>query len=289
MESIFSNPIFNFILGIALFLAGNLFSYVLYKKQMQPKQITWDIKSFKLFSDYARDLNGLRIKYGKRKVHNILVSRIVVWNPGLQPISKEDIASSQFFGITSNQDTELLEARVLATNNSGNQAGYKWQTLGKSKALELHFEYLKPNEGFVLEVIHTGFLEGKEALIVIGDLKNGHIRHRETDTGVIKLLDSLFPISFFWIFVKSEYRKRKIQKTVMTIIAILFLVGVPLLIPFMRFSPPENIDPTLFWALEIRFLLRAIIGFIFYVWVMIKLRTIPIIPNGLESFYEELH
>ena len=148
------------------------------------------------------------------------------------------------------------------------------------------FEALKPNEGFIADIVHSG-TANNNALEFLGEIKDGYIRKKTLDSGLLKIFDAFILVSWLWIKAKPR-RKRIIQKNFLIVTSIFVLLTIPLLLPLLveGMHIPSNNESMFMWLWTVRFLLRYAISFVFAIYALSTIWKIPTIPEGLEFFFE---
>jgi hypothetical protein len=189
-----TTDIFIGVIGIVL---GFVTSYVFYQIQKRRRELCWAIDSTSLIKGYSSLFEKLDIQYGGQKIENLTVSKIVLWNNGNETIDGKDIAIPPYIVPRDEINTKILDAKIIKTSTVGN----KFEILIKpdDPMLVLLFDYLDPQQGAVIQVIHTGV--SILPLMVDGEVKGvKEIKYRSKRLDLVSQMPRLF-IYFYAIMM----------------------------------------------------------------------------------------
>lgn len=122
----------------------------------------YDIISNKLFENKLKDISELKTYFNDKEINLLTSTKIAFWNGGHQIINKEDIVQRDLLCVSATKGTIILKINVeYVTNLINNVSVSKFSDTQHN----IEFDYLSKNEGFILEVLHTGksrdvFLKG---------------------------------------------------------------------------------------------------------------------------------
>lgn len=153
------------ILGIII----SIITYLRSKRIQEPKfKKTSSVIAEEMFTRGSK----VHIQNGANRLKVLTITKVAFWNEGIT-LKKEEIATKSPFRIELvNEDSQLLEACVSYAEEE-NDVSCDISVDGKK--VNIHFDYLAKNQGFVLKVLHTGI--GSSALDVKGSMKNsGRLR-----------------------------------------------------------------------------------------------------------------
>jgi len=142
------------VIGVAGVVFGFITSYIFYRIQKRRRELCWSIDSTNLIKGYSSLFEKLDIQYGEQKIENLTVSKIAFWNNGNETIDGKDIAIPPFILPTDATTTKLLDAKIIKTSTVGNRFEIHKKT--NDPILLLQFDYLDPQQGVVIQIIHTG-------------------------------------------------------------------------------------------------------------------------------------
>jgi len=104
----------------------------------------------------------LTVTYNGEEITTFTVTKFIIWNRGTEPVRDRDVVKSTPLKLKLSEG-RLLEASVVKVSSVSN--GFSI-TKADNTALDIHFDYIDPNEGMVVEVRHTA--PTGEAIDVIG-------------------------------------------------------------------------------------------------------------------------
>lgn len=245
------------IMGIAGIAIGILTSYVFYEIQKRKKEACWSIDSTNLIKGYSSLLEKLDIQYAGQKVENLTVSKIAFWNNGNEIINHSDIAIPLYIAPLNNkEDTQILDVKILATSTLGNE--FNATKLEGKNIVVMGFDYLDPQQGAVMQIIHTGV--SVLPLIVDGEIKGvKEIIYKRKKRDFIDVMPRIF-IYFYGLLSLAG-----------------FLVSY-----FNKSSKSSSLDTLTLtmWASLITFILVALLGF----WDIKSSAKVAKIPKSLLVF-----
>jgi hypothetical protein len=137
--------IFGLITTVALIVTLN---------SLRRKRPTWAVRGSTLIRLGQPTLPNLKILYGDQQVQSVTVSRILFWNRGTEPILRENIPPDAPLTIRARDEVQLLNVEVLQ-DTSGSGLFHHTEDAARQVST-LDFAYLEPNQGAVLQVVHTG-------------------------------------------------------------------------------------------------------------------------------------
>ncbi|QAT88499.1 hypothetical protein EJ065_6974 [Corallococcus coralloides] len=147
-----SNPWVSAI-SFLLAIAGTALSVIFYYKSRITKRPRYALRSNNIIRAFTSKVESLEILYRGRRIENLTVTKIALWNDGKATIHQNDIASLDPLIISTAKNHEILDASIIDSKNPANQLEISRIDPGKFK---LSFEYLDHHEGAVLQVFHTG-------------------------------------------------------------------------------------------------------------------------------------
>ena len=141
-------------IGVAGIVFGFVTSYVFYIFQKRRRELCWSIDSVNLIEGNSSLFEKLDIQYGGQKIENLTVSKIVLWNNGNETIDGKDIAIPPIILPRDEANTKILDAKIIKASTIGN--GFEIHQKPDNEFLAMQFDYLDPQQGAVIQVIHTG-------------------------------------------------------------------------------------------------------------------------------------
>jgi hypothetical protein len=142
------------IIAVASTVAGLIIAHIYHRLQMSRRELCWSIDSTSLIKGYSSLFEKLKIQYGGQRIENLTVSKIVFWNNGNETIDYADIAVPLFITPREAANTQILDVKVIKTSTVGNR--FDAHKMPDDPIIALHFNYLDPEQGTLIQVIHTG-------------------------------------------------------------------------------------------------------------------------------------
>lgn len=207
-------------------------------KGKKRKQFTYAKKSNYIIQNKVKTIEKLDLKFDGKSIDVLTISTIVIWNSQNTEIRREDIVSEYELSINSEDNTEILDAKIIYENEPANKFSIKKLS---SKKVVFDFEYVDRKEGFVVQIFHTG---KSNSLKVDCKIKGGesikqyqNISFSNNSSKVKKvrifaligtmLIDFLLGIASLGIIVnmsdKNEYQILKISVVVVLLFIIVFI------------------------------------------------------------------
>jgi hypothetical protein len=219
------NDIVGIVIGIAGIFIGVIVSYYFYRKSLRVKGLCFSIKTENFIEGYSTRFNDLTIRYKDKEIENLSVSKVLFWNNGNETIDRDDILTAFPLHIFAVDDVEILDVKVLDSNNVASRFTSSLSEDGKSAYLS--FDYLDSQQGAVIQVIHTG--TSPLSVYIHGHVKGvKEISYKEVERGrgFLFISMSVFNLSLLWILcilsVFDYFRTRSIE-----LLNIIFMTAAP--------------------------------------------------------------
>jgi hypothetical protein len=156
--------------AFAVGVFGILLSWYFYLKSARSKRpycltFTHSISKSVLVND-----TDLRITYKGSTVPRLAVTKLVFWNAGTETISGADVPTNSPFAISVGGPCRFLNFTLDSVKKLGN--GVALSIDEDMKNVIVKFDYFDKNDGFVVELLHTG--ESNSAIKVEATFKGAH-------------------------------------------------------------------------------------------------------------------
>jgi hypothetical protein len=229
INALTQNPWVNLISIFGAFIAfPSLFLAIFFYIKGKTKKSIKYISRYDTLIDKGIDQKviGLSISISNKQINKLAVSRIAFWNNGNKTLTCNDIPTLSKFTITINNDYDILDVSIIETLNPKNNISVT--LLEDSRTIDIYFEYMDKNDGFVLQIFHTG--NDLSALKINGGIKWGKISKGTFDQRIERanffdfgMLTNLI-IGLFLLLIYNE------NQTVLGIIPIIIcLFGIVIL------------------------------------------------------------
>lgn len=117
----------------------------------------------------------ITISYDNELVPRLSVGVVAFWNGGTSVLNGNTLVQRDPLRITVNPNGKILEAAIIVDPNPECDFGVKFDSEAAPKSVLLTFDFLNPNNGTVVRVLHTG---EADALNVVGTLKGVRLEHQ---------------------------------------------------------------------------------------------------------------
>lgn len=166
-------------------IIGVITCIFLFFKSRTIKQSVYTKKSFTIINEiFYKLVPYLQTFYNSLKIKNLTVCFIAFWNNGNITIDKNDIPSGDPLRIEIPNDIKILEKSIVTSSNKAN----KFNINGiYNNSIKIDFDYLDPNEGGVIKIIHDGstsknfFVRGR----IKGAAEPAHINLSEDNLDIV--------------------------------------------------------------------------------------------------------
>ena len=193
------------IIGIPAFIFAIISAFKNYRK----KELSVAKSSIQVVRQGVNCIKKFTMQFDGKSIDDLSITRLAIWNSGNKTIKAEDIASSAPLCIRAKNSATILDAEIIEMVDKTNN--YLLSNVS-SDIVRIEFEYTEPQDGVVLQVLHTG---ERDDLFVDCKIKGGKgIKQRGKKNGP-----------------KSEKQKQKRRNR--KIVSLIFLGFELLLCSFM--------------------------------------------------------
>ena len=226
IEEFLSSPLIQWI-G---WLVAIVLAIVFYLKSRKQKKLAYTVQSSSFVENYSEQIPDLEILYKGKKIKNLTISHLFLWNEGTETILGTDVADLDQLRIqTPRQSTsgEILSIeRIQLTRDA---TGLKCEGRCDENSYALSFDYLDRNDGGVFKVAHTSPSEFPLCL-----------------SGTIKSAGSPVYYRFSRIENPSIARNLSLAIAGLTIVAIFLLVaGIQKILAAPTLTSPQSVGTML--------------------------------------------
>ena len=119
------------------------------------KEFSYISNSHKIIEKGKNRIPQLELKYEGRDIDNLTITNYVIWNTGNEVINFSDMVAEKELKIYSSNtaNTIILDARIIEETEETN----KFEIMQhKDEFVKIGFDYADPQDGIVVQVIHTG-------------------------------------------------------------------------------------------------------------------------------------
>lgn len=157
-EWLASNPWFSILLLILAILALVLM-VLFYFRSLRVRRPFFDIRSSNVFQDLLEKHESLqdeplRVLYASHPIRNLTSTKFAFWNGGRETIRREDVAEAAPLLVRMRDGCRILKAHIISVNNEANR--FSVEVSPDWTELKIRFDFLDKNDGFVLQMLHSG-------------------------------------------------------------------------------------------------------------------------------------
>lgn len=200
LKQLLTQPWFNAALGLVGGITG-IIGIVLFLVARSRSRIAAQITSLELVGVNSVLPNEIEFLFRGNKVPKVTLSRVAVWNIGNTTLKGDQIVAGDPLRIVTSEHSEILETTVLGRTRQVNEFSCNRQQDLLNEATCM-FDYLDPEDGALIQVIHTGTdkvkvvgtLRGIRKRILVTTLKTDEKKKAELRAG------SRFIMKFIGIF-----------------------------------------------------------------------------------------
>lgn len=183
-------------IGLGIGVIGLLLSYYFYKKGTRTKRPYCLTFTQSIAGRVLLDIPDFQLTYKGRSVERLAITKLVFWNAGSETIASGDVPTAAPFLIGLSENVEFLNHNLEFVKRRSNAI---MMTLDQDKKhLRVDFEYLDKNDGFVVELLHTGLTDDAIQIQAVFKGAQGLVRR-----GAAPLLSLPRPVRRL---LTSEYR-----------------------------------------------------------------------------------
>lgn len=172
-----ANPWLN-LAGILVGLIGIGLAILFFAKSQRKGKPCYAILSSNLVRDFASRFEALEVRYRGEAISNFTSTNVAFWNDGKESIRKEDIPATDPLMVKISEEYQILDVYRLFPEKSPNQ--FEEQLSDDKQYVLIKFDYIDPDEGVVLKLLHTGTssddIELSGTIIGAGSPKKRRIR-----------------------------------------------------------------------------------------------------------------
>lgn len=181
LEELMDNPYAWLILSVC-----TVFSviYAIYAgvKGKEKKEISYIVNTYEIVRAGKNMIPEFQISYRGQTIDDLTVTRFAIWNSGNRLLNSNDIVDTKPLSITSNDDgPAILDASIIKRSEESNKF-----TIDKKGAhcAELQFDYMDKQDGIIVQILHTGSIDG---ISLSGLIKGGKkLKNTEMRTRILK-------------------------------------------------------------------------------------------------------
>ena len=139
--------------NVIAFIVPIYIGFEFYRRSLRDKTVQHAWEDVVVISPEEPHDEELRIIYGGREVPKVTRSRLAFWNSGRVTVDGSDVLTQDPLRIEAAEGDRIL--RVLVVKRSREITGGDLPSVNEKQAI-IRFGFLDRNDGFIIEVLHTG-------------------------------------------------------------------------------------------------------------------------------------
>lgn len=171
-----------------------------YFKSKKEKSLKFEIKSNNIFKNFESIIENVKVTCENKNISTLTITKVLMWCNGKETIYDTDIATQMPLIIKTREDKDILEAKVISSNNLANNVHLEKL---ENNLYKINFEFLDNKDGFIIQVVHTG--SNSNDIIVDGKIKgieknigNNFFKKK----GILeKVFEHKFTLTFLGVFI----------------------------------------------------------------------------------------
>ena len=201
---------------VAIFSLGwAIYSHLSTNKK---KRFSVAFSSFEIIKQGKNKIQNLKLIFNENTINNLTISKFAIWNSGNKVINADDMVSGQGLEIYSDENTNILDAQIVAEVEPANSFKIIEST---AHNVSIGFNYVDNHEGIVVQVFHTGDknslypkckIKGGKAIksfstIRKPDNRHPHAKTRKIISAITLCVDTIFAVFmtlFFTLFLIDQ-------------------------------------------------------------------------------------
>lgn len=216
--------IFNFLnhgwVGSVIGIIGILIAIITFALSKTKKRLVYQSKSLKIIGkDNTIIPNEIEITYKGKQVPRVIKTRLIIWNSGKETVNGIDIVTDDNLKLEINENEEIISIDILQRTRTVNKVDAFVDKTSKNKAM-LTFDYLDPNDGVVLEILHTDLKWYPQIKGTIKGLPKGFLNWSNGTSGIAYNNEKRMN---YLSFLDPNSKSSKILSIMSTILGITFI------------------------------------------------------------------
>ncbi|MGG4452358.1 hypothetical protein [Brevibacillus porteri] len=168
--------------GALIGILGVLIAIYTYKRTKIGPRLVYQMSSLKIIGKNEITPEEITIYFKGIKVLRIIKTTIIIWNSGTNSIDGKNIVKNDPLRLEFGEDEEIIGASILKRTKEVNDFEITNNTEQRN-VLILNFEYLDPQDGVSIEILHTDISRYPKFKGSIKGMPNGVINWgRKTDS-----------------------------------------------------------------------------------------------------------
>lgn len=149
-------PIFNFFnqgwVGSLIGLVGIVIAIITYRKSKIGQRLVYQSSSTRIIGRNQNTPEEIQIFFHGKEVPRVIKTSLVIWNSGNETIKNSHVTKEDPLRIQFEESESIISYRILKETRRTNKVNF---VLDQKNKLLFNFNYLDPNDGVRVEILHT--------------------------------------------------------------------------------------------------------------------------------------
>ena len=199
--------------GSLIGIIGIVIGYILYRASLIGPRPVFQYRSLNLIEKEKQALpSDVEIFFRGKKVSRLTKTYIIFWNSGKSTLYGKDIVDDDPLRFSFGKDAEILRARIPKITKKMNKFEARINPKSPNEVI-INFDYLDPNDGAVIEILHTSIQRTPECKGTIRGVPKGILNWGRLPYDVL-LYEKYLPL-----------RRPMLRKTFLSVASIIIIVG----------------------------------------------------------------
>ncbi|WP_242144929.1 MULTISPECIES: hypothetical protein [unclassified Bacillus cereus group] len=138
--------------GSLIGIIGILIAIVTYRKSKIGQRLVYQSSAIKIIGKNRNTPEEIQIYFRGNEVPRVIKTNLVIWNSGNETIKSSHVTKEDPLRIQIEESESIISYRILKETRHTNKVKL---VLDKQNVLLFNFDYLDPNDGVRVEILHT--------------------------------------------------------------------------------------------------------------------------------------
>ena len=188
--------------GSLIGIISIVIAYILYRASRIGPRPVFQYRSINLIEKEKQALpSDVEIFFRGKKVSRLTKTYIIFWNSGKSTLYGKDIVDDDPLRFSFGKDAEILRARIPKITKKMNKFEARINPKSPNEVI-INFDYLDPNDGAVIEILHTSIQRTPECKGTIRGVPKGILNWGRLPYDVLPYRRYLpLTITFLMVFI----------------------------------------------------------------------------------------
>ncbi len=170
ITKLLQHPLFNLVSIFIGFLGVMLAVYFYFKTKKEQKPLFF-IRNFNFLNESFTSIPDINVKFQDKQIKCLSALKLAFWNAGSLTLRGEDMSKADPFRLEVKSNAKFLSVKILSQSSKTVMANVVLDSK-QGGIIQISFDYLDKNQGFVILALHTGTRD--EDISLLGSFKGSH-------------------------------------------------------------------------------------------------------------------